>query len=45
MPKRAEVLTDAQIKALRAPGRRAAGNGLTIEVLDDGRKKWMWRYR
>ncbi len=45
MPKRAEILTDLQIRALRAPGRKAAGNGLTIEVMDDGRKKWLFRYR
>ena len=45
MAKRADVLTDAQVKALSGRGRRAVGNGLTLEILDDGRKKWLWRYR
>lgn len=38
-------LTAVQIRNIKAPGRYGDGNGLYLEVLDDGRRRWLLRYQ
>lgn len=45
MPRAANRLTALEVRSKREPGRYGDGDGLHLEVLPTGRKRWMLRYQ